>query len=458
MMHRHIVVCLLPLLTIVSAGCGHDGGRKADIAPTPLPTVQVMTVMRGTLERRLPVTGTLQSLPGQEATLSPPVTGVLSGLFVRYGQSVSKGQMVAQLSTQPLVGQIQQAEATLGQNQVQVQQAEANALQQQAQTRTAIFQAEASVKNAQATLAGAEATLTGSEAALHNSEQSLERERTLFADGLVAQKDVEAAELAVRTAQAQVSAQQQTVAGQQQTVAGQRQALAAARAASLQDVVKRKDVEIARQQVRNALGALNTARSQLALYTLRAPLSGQVTSVGVTVGETVDTAAKVAVIANLSALQLKINLPSDSLSQIHRGLPLTFTVNSLKGHTFSAVIETIAPTTDAATGTVPALALVSNPNHALKDDTVARVQILVERRSAILIVPQAAVLTDPDTGKASIVTVGSDGTAHVVSVQPGLSAGGRVAIKSGLADGQQVAVSGQYGLPDGAKVQVQRVP
>ena len=132
---------------------------------------------------------------------------------------------------------------------------------------------------------------------------------------------MEAAELAVRTAQATVDAQRQTVAAQAQTVAGQRQAVAAARAASLQDLVKRKDIQVARQQVRNAPGALATAQAQEALYTIRAPLSGQVTQVGATVGETVDTTTKLATIADLRTLQLQIGVPAARPARCGRARP-----------------------------------------------------------------------------------------------------------------------------------------
>lgn len=459
--HKQTSALLLPLapitLAVLAAGCGHGSAKDtaAEAKTSPLPTVQVAAVTRGTLEKRLPVTGLLQALPGREATLTPPVAGLLSSLFVRYGQSVTKGQVVAQLSTQQLAGQIQQAQATVGQNQVQVQQAQANALQQQAQTRSAILQAQASLKNAQAAQAGAQATLTGSEAAVANAQENLTRLQTLFADGLVPQKDVEAARLSLRTAAAQAQAQGQTVAGQRQTVAGQAAAVAAARAAALQNVVKRQDVQIARQQLRNSEGALTTARSQRALYTLRAPLAGQVSSLGATAGETVDTAAKIATIVNLNQLQLNISLPSTAVAPVRRGQSLTFTVNSLPGRVFQTKIISIAQNVDAATGTVSAYAIVANANHLLKDDTTARVQIVTERRTNILIVPRGAVLSDPDTGKPSVVSVGSDGVAHVVSVKTGLSVGDRVEILSGVSAGQQIAVTNQYGLPDGAKVQVQ---
>jgi len=457
-MTRKRKILLLPLSAFLAAGCGHGGDKQAETKDPPAPTVQIVAVTRGTLERQTPATGTLQSLPGQEASLSPPVSGVLDALFVRYGQAVRKGQVIAQLSTRQLAGQIQQAQATIGQNRLQVQQAQVNALQQKAQTRASILQAQAALRSARAALLVTEATLTGSEASLLNARQSLGRARTLYADGLVAQKDVEAAQLALRTAEAQRDAQRQMVAGQRQTVAGQEAAVAAAQAAAAQDVVKSQDVLVARQQVRNAQGALATARAQEALYTLRAPLAGQVSSVGATVGETVDTTTKIAVVANLSLLQLKISLPGDVVAQVHRGQTLTFTVGSLKGRVFRTSIESIAPSVDAATGTVPALALVANSSRLLKDDTLARVQIVTERRENVLLVPRVAILSDPDTGKSSVVTVGSDNAAHIVPIQTGLSVGGQVEVTSGVTEGQKVVTSGQYGLPDGAKVQVRGVP
>ncbi len=442
---------------LLSTGCGHGGTKPAEdksVDAKPLPSVQVATVMRGTIEETLPVTGVLQTLPGREATVSPPVAGVLSALLVRYGQTVSRGQVIGQLSIQPLVGPLQQAQAAIGQNQVQVQQAQANALQQAAQTKTSILQAQAALKNAEAALAGAQATLTGADAAVRNAQENLAREQTLFGEGLVPQKDVEATQLALRTAAAQQSAQRQAVAGQRQTVAGQQAAVAAARAAGLQDVVKRQDVLIARQQLRNSEGALTTARSQQALYTLHAPLSGQVATLGATAGETIDTAAKVAVIANLDQLQILISLPGNAVAAVKPGQPLTFTVRSVPHHIFYTKVSTVASRVDAATGTVPAFAVVANPNHLLRDDTTARVLIVTERHPDVLIVPKAAILSDPDTGKSSAVTVDADGTAHVVPVTLGLAVSDRVEIKNGIKIGDSVAVTNQYGLPDGAKVQV----
>lgn len=443
---------------ILVGGCGHkaaDPAAGADTTDAPLPTVRIAPVTRGSLEKTLPASGTLVALRDHEATLSPPVTGTLELLTASYGATVTRGQIVARLSTRQLLGQIQQAQATLGQNTIQVQQAQANAIQQQAQTRSSILQAQASLRNAQAALSGAQATLTGNQAALHNAEQSLARQQTLFADGLVAQKDVESAQFAVRSAQAQVDAQRQVIDGQRQTVAGQLQAVAAARAAGLQDIVKRKDIQVAQQQVRNALGALGTARSQLALYTLRAPLTGRVTAVGARTGETVDPTTKLVTISDLRTLQLQIGVPGAAVSQVRPGESVFFSVEGVPGQTFHTTVQLVSTQVDPATGTVSVLALVANPGLRLKDDTTARVQIVTERRSGVLIVPRSAVLSDPETREPSVAVIGADSVVHVKPVKLGLVVGDKAEITGGLAASQNVAVSGQYGLPDGTKVHVE---
>src|SRR5207248_897101 len=114
-------------------------------------------------------------------------------------------------------------------------------------------------------------------------------------------------------------------------------------------------------QVANAKAAIQTARAQLALYTLKAPISGLVTLMGATPGIAVDTAAKIVTIADLHVLQLQINVPGESASVVHPGQDIQFTVNNVPGRTFTATIQTVSPQVDAATGTLPAYAEVANP-------------------------------------------------------------------------------------------------
>jgi HlyD family secretion protein len=427
---------------------------KADAGADSLPAVETVTAQSGAIEKTLPVTGTLMARRDQEASISAPVAGVIDALPIRFGETVVRGQLLFHLSTRTLQGQIDQARATIAQNSLQVQQARTNALLQQGQGRSAVLQAQSAVSGARATLLSAQATLTGDDAALENARQSLARQENLFTQGLVAQKDVEAAKLAVRAAQAVVAAQGQTIAAQAQTVKGQEQALQGSRVATIQNTVKNQDIAIARQQVANAEGALATAKAQEALYTVRAPLSGTITSVGASLGETVDATVKVATLANLDTLQLQIAVPSASASQVRVGLPVSFTVDAVPGRTFRATIRTVGAQIDATNSTVSAVAAVENRGHLLKDDMPARVSIVTGRHHGSVIVPKSAVFQDAGGASASVMEIDKGDVVHKISVTVGLTEGDRVEIRSGVRPGDLLATVGGYGLPDGTKVQV----
>jgi RND family efflux transporter MFP subunit len=457
-MKRNHALIALAVTAIALNGCGHKkAGDAADDSAKPasdsaaLPTVGYATVTVGAIERDLPVTGTLAVLPDRQATVTPPIAGVLDTLDAHVGQTVTRGQAIGHISTQQLTGQIEQAQATVAQNEVQVQQAEANALQQKAQTATGIAQAESALAQAKANLAGTRATLTGANAAVANAAQSLQRAQALERDGLIARKDVEAAQLALQTAQAAADAQKQTVEAGEQTVVSQQAALDAAKSASLQTAVKRQDVIVAKHQVDNALGALKTARSQLMLYTLRAPLSGTVTAVGASVGEAVDTSAKLASIANLGTLQLQIAIPADSVRAVHPGQRIAFTCDGYENVPTVARIATIGTQVDPASNTVQALTLVANPTGKLANGLFAKGNIVVERHSGSCLVPKSAILRDAD-GTQSVDVIGSDSVIHATPIQTGLTSGDEVEVLSGLKPGQRVATTGAYGLPDGTKV------
>jgi RND family efflux transporter MFP subunit len=364
--------------------------------------------------------------------------------------------VLAHLDTKSVAGEIQQAEATVNQNSLQVQQAQIGAVQQREQGEASIEQAQAAVSNAEATLESDKAVLTGNEAAVSNAKQNLTRSQSLFESGLVAQKDVEAAQLAMNTAIATADAQKQTIEAQKQTVAGQEHALNAAKTVRMQNQVKEQDIQIARQQVINANGALRTARAQLSLYTLHAPLSGRVTAVGASLGEAVDTTTKLVTITNIDTLQLQISIPAASSSLVHPGQPVTFRADSYPGITFHTTIQTVGSQVDATTGAVTAFAIVPNSAHSLNDDQIVRVTITTDRLPGSLIVPKSAVLIDPSSGSKTVAVVDSDQVLHIRNVTTGLVVGDLEEVTNGLKAGETIAVSGQYAVPDNTKVSVVR--
>ena len=435
-----------------------EATAAADAADAPLPVVSQGIVQTGSIDQTLPLTGTLSVYRDQQAFLSAPVAGVLDFLPVRVGQAVSKGDIIAHVSEKTLQGQIKQAQAAVTQAALAIEQAQIAVLQQQAATRSGVLQAQSAVSVAQANRASAQAALVGNEAAVLAAQQSLERTQTLFAQGIVAQKDVEAARLALSGAQAQVAAQKGAIRAQDFTVKSQKQAEDAARTFRLQTSARQKDVVVARQQEKAARAALASVRAQTALYTLRAPLSGTITLVGAGTGETVDPANKIITIASAARLQLQIAVPTASAAQIQGGQSLSFTVDALPGQTFNSVVRRVGGQIDPASSTVLATAEVSNKEGSLKDGMTANVLLVVARHKNALLVPREAVLYAAEAGaagaEAHVLTLDANGAVHQTSVTVGFTNDKFVEIISGLKAGASIVVGGGYGLEDGAKVQI----
>ncbi len=380
------------------------------------------------------------------------MSGTLLFLNAALGQTVQKGQLIAQVSSTQAAGQIQQALATLAQDQVLVQQAQANALQQAAQTQSGISQARANVRAAQATLDGDESTLASDNAALINAQQSLTRQQSLASQGLVAQKDIEASQLALQTARSAVDVQKKLVEGQEQNIAALKDALNAAETGTLLDTVKKKDILVAQQQVKNAQAALDEARAQASLYAIHAPLTGNVSAVGAAPGESVDTTTKLVTIADLSILQLSVGIPNSQISAVHLGGKLSFTTSSLPGKEFTTSITNIGSQVDPSTGTVLVYGKIDNSQQNLRDNMTVAGTLVEAVHSNVLAVPQSALLNDSDSGAKQIAVVGQDAILHIVPITTGIAANSQVEVLAGVHAGDNVVISGQYGLTDGTKV------
>ncbi len=155
-------------------GWGRGGGnRNAPVA------VEVTPVERRDMRSRVVLTGTLE--PESRFLVAPKVGGRLERLLVEMGDSVRKGQLVANLDDAEAVQQTRQAEAAL--------------------------------KTAQSSLEAAEAAAT-------QAERELNRQRDLFSRGLSSQTQLENAESQHATRQANLRMAQSTLVERRSSLEG----------------------------------------------------------------------------------------------------------------------------------------------------------------------------------------------------------------------------------------------
>jgi membrane fusion protein (multidrug efflux system) len=258
---------------------------------------------------------------------------------------------------------------------------------------------------------------------------------------------------------------QQAEAGEQQAKANVDNAgLARARDEDLfqRGIVARKELEDARTQesvaaaaLKQAEAGLEIAKLQVARCMIVAPLNGAVAKRFVSVGEQVDgTAAQPIVeIANLQDAEFLGNAPAIYLPKLHVGESVNVTAESVPGEKFPGRIEAISPAVDPATGVGLVRIRVPNPNGMLRMGIFLSAEIPVDTHANALTVPVEAIYRD-QSGQPRVYVVEQD-SATAVPVSLGIETKDRVELAdNSVKEGQTIILTGGYGLPDQAKIQV----
>lgn len=178
--------------------------------------------------------------------------------------------------------------------------------------RTRLKQAEASTLAAERRQAQVTQQLGTWHHHLETAASDLERYRSLRATGAVSQEIVDQAEDRYRDAQGQVAGLEL-----QQAEAGAR-------------------LEAARREI-------EFMESQIARTTIRAPIAGTMLTKGVEVGELATPGRTIAVVADLTRLDLRVFIPVAELARIQLGDPARVRVDAFPDRWFEARVARIDP-------------------------------------------------------------------------------------------------------------------
>ena len=173
MLHAIVTVAVL-----ASTAC-HGKNSADDEAKAPeVPTIvaEVAKVTRRTIAEELIVRGTIAAVPNEDVKVSALVPGRVNSVAVAEGDTVARGQVIAELERQPLIDQRRQAAAAVEQAQAQLENARAN-LQRNQQLFERGIAAGKEVEDARKDLASAQAALEQANAALNSADRQVERAR-----------------------------------------------------------------------------------------------------------------------------------------------------------------------------------------------------------------------------------------------------------------------------------------
>lgn len=383
-----------------------------------VPAVRVTTVREGVVGRTVRLTGNVA--PARDVTLVSKVPGTVMWTAGEMGTRVEAGDAVVRLDDTELQLAYEQSKAQHAAAAAQLARLEAGASAEE------IAQVEAAVEQARL--------------GLERIASVLAKQEELFAQGIISEETI----LGVRT--------EHDVARLQYEAA--RQQLALVKRGATQE-----ERNAVRAQVQQAEVAIKLAEQQLADTVIRAPFSGLLAAQPVQVGTLIGGGTPVGGLVDIDTVVIEANVGERDVNGLRVGQSVNITVEALGGLQIKGVIDSIAPVADRQSRAFPVRFVADNSDHRLKPGMVARVevQVGVEGVGEAPLVPANAVVNRSGRSVVFVLQTEAGGRTIVRERQilPGETAGGFVAVRSGLAVGDViVANSAQQNLSDGTSVRV----
>ncbi|WP_165797505.1 efflux RND transporter periplasmic adaptor subunit [Solimonas fluminis] len=181
-----------------------------------------------------------------------------------------------------------------------------------------------------------------------------------------------------------------------------------------------------------------------------APQGGVVIELMVREGGQVTPGMPLMRLADLSSIWILVEVPETQAGWVAVGKPAEARLKSQPERVFEGTVDYVYPMLDTQTRTLKVRLVFDNPDLALKPGMFADVTLFGGAKRDVVMVPSEAVIR---TGDRSVVLVAeAAGRYRPVHVELGPERQDQTVILSGLSEGQQVVVSGQFLLDSEASL------
>jgi cobalt-zinc-cadmium efflux system membrane fusion protein len=205
------------------------------------------------------------------------------------------------------------------------------------------------------------------------------------------------------------------------------------------------DAEIGKLDPRKAV-QYHRERSHSALV---APFGGVITALDAVPGETVGTEGVLITVADLSLVWVQADVYEKDIRAVKKGQQARVLVAAYPGRTFAGEITYLSDVLDPNTRTAKVRCEVPNPEHLLKLEMFATVEIPVPAGRDGLMIPESAV-QQIDGQPAAFVPAGRDRFARR-ALQLGVRCGDWIEVTGGLTEGESVVTEGSFLLKSQVK-------
>lgn len=184
---------------------------------------------------------------------------------------------------------------------------------------------------------------------------------------------------------------------------------------------------------------------------LTSPINGIVTARNFDNGD-VAAGQPILQVMQINPVKLKINIPESFYNNVKKGMQVTAKTEIFGEEEFAGTVSLIYPTIDPLTRTFTCEVKVNNANSKLKPGMFGRVELNLGKAATIMVSDKAVVKQSGSNDK--YIFVENNGVVEYRKVQLGRRIEDKIEIISGIADGENVVITGQSKLMDGTKVEV----
>jgi RND family efflux transporter MFP subunit len=452
---RRVVAVTVVVLIVVGAGV-----LMVVRASGSGPRLETAEVSRGSIETTIELAGSVAASDTRSVAFA--TTGTVVGVEVAEGEVVAVDQVLAVLDSTQQQAQLAAAEASLASAEARLA-ADRAGLSDARKTaaRDPIAQAEQSLANARRaqtdTRTQGDLAVRQAQQALADAREQLEADQAAGAPPTVIAADeavVSQAERAVETARAQRTAANNQAAG---AVASAQKAVTAARNSYAVATEPAPAALIAADEaaVASAEAQVAAARAALDAATLRAPIAGTVTEVGIRVGDRPGAggltggAGTGATVTITTLDQLRIEATASEIDVVSLAIdqPVIVTVDALPEQAIDGTVCRIGAVGSELQGVseYPVTICLDASVPDLRVGMTANGSVILERREDVLLVPIQAITTVD--GRSTVQVLDEDGRPVEVEVTVGVTSGTRAEIVAGLSEGQEVVLPSLDGDP-----------
>lgn len=512
-------VSLIAALSIFSAylfsGCSVS---KADTdnphaEQKPPATVEMCTVGLHSMENIVVAQGTLFPAAGADAQVSAAQPGRVKALYVREGDHVYKGQIIALMDNLPQQAQAGSAAEALAVSKMQAKQSYVSARAAATDQKNSVLLYSIALQSAKSDFVNsvklaktqletaknnlsklrngsrpqeisiAKQSVAQAQATRDRAADNAKRYEDLYKKGFTSKntldqmktdlavdeaalksakqqlslilagprlEDIQAAELQVQ--QAQQSLQDSQTSGALK-VAQARQSLQQAQQSALQVEAKQMEAQAAHQTVAQKQADLAAAEATARYGVVRSPLTGIVFHRNMNPGDFEDTTNPVVPLLEIidsSRLVLKADLPASQGLKVQVGMPVHVLSADIPNKEFPGKVSAVGQI-DPQTNLMRIHIAIENGKGLLRPGLFVSAYIILHTYIRAIVVPKQAVITRD--GSQDVFVIDKTNIARLVKVQLGVEQNGLVQIVAGLQPAENVALLGQYELTDGEKVQ-----